>query len=186
MFQRRHPLSLTRQLWQRLWPPSGWARAGRYVYQRLLRLRASHHAIALGLAVGVFVSITPFVGFHLILALMSAFLLRASLLGAAIGTAAGNPLTFPFFWSLTYLVGCWILGLEPSLAPEPVLLDASWLALFHSHFWLIFVPMVTGSLPLGLLLAGLSYGAALWALEFYKKRQRASARVLVAPPARDS
>ena len=173
MFQRRHPLSIASQIWHLLWPPRGWGRALRYLRQRLVRLRDSHHAIALGLAVGVFVSITPFVGFHLILALAIALLLRANLLGAAIGTAAGNPLTFPLFWSLTYFLGCRILGLEPALEPAPALLDASLLA---SQFWLIFVPMVAGSLPLGLVLAGGAYGGALWALEVYKKRRAARQR----------
>ncbi len=173
MFQRRHPLSVASQIWHLIWPPRGWWRALRYLRQRLVRLRDSHHAIALGLAVGVFASITPFVGFHLILALVIAFCLRANLLGAAIGTAAGNPLTFPFFWSLTYFLGCWILGLEPNLTPAPVLLDSSLLA---SHFWPIFVPMVAGSLPLGLMLASGVYGGALWGLEFYKKRRRRGPR----------
>ena len=152
----------------------------------MIRQRASHHALALGLAVGVFASLTPFIGFHIILALAIAFLLRANLVGAAIGTALGNPLTFPFLWSLTYVSGCWILGLEPGLAAAPALLDASWLMRFQGHFWLIFVPMIVGALPLGLLAGGLAYAGALGALEFYKKRQRARLSAIGSAASRES
>lgn len=79
-----------------IWPKMGLSRAWRYLVHRMARLSASPHAIALGFAAGAFVSFTPFIGFHFILAGLLAFSLRASIIASAIGTVVGNPVTFPF------------------------------------------------------------------------------------------
>ena len=44
---------------------------------RLLRLSASPHSIAAGVAIGIAVAWTPFLGVHIIIALAIAFILRA-------------------------------------------------------------------------------------------------------------
>ncbi len=65
-------------LWQRvriaLWPRVSWGRSARYYAKRVVRLSGSPHAIALGVGVGAGVSFTPFLGFHIFLALAVAFL----------------------------------------------------------------------------------------------------------------
>ena len=59
----------------------------------------------MGAAVGVFVSFTPFLGFHLLITFALAWLLGANMIAGAIATSIGNPLTFPFIWASTYQVG---------------------------------------------------------------------------------
>lgn len=101
-------------LWSRItafiWPRGGWRRQGTYVAHRLKRLPGTPNRIAAGFASGVAVSFTPFIGFHFILAVGLAGLLRGNYIASAVGTAAGNPWTFPFIWIGTYKLGHWILG----------------------------------------------------------------------------
>ena len=51
------------------------------------------------------VSFSPFIGFHFLLAILFAYLLRGNLIAALIGTFVGNPFTFPFIWIFIYKVG---------------------------------------------------------------------------------
>ena len=66
--------------------------------------------IALGFAAGVFVSCTPFLGFHLIMASLVAWIVGGSIVAAVLGTFIGNPITYPIFWFITYEVGSLMLG----------------------------------------------------------------------------
>ena len=92
-----------------LWPKMGLKRYGTYLRKRTMRLNASPHQIAAGIASGAAVSIFPFIGFHFLLGFVLAFLTRGNMLAAAIGTALGNPLTFPFIFTATYQLGDWLL-----------------------------------------------------------------------------
>jgi len=76
-----------------------------YYFLRLTRLEASIYSISSGFACGAMVSFTPFIGFHFILALLFAFLIRGNLIASLIGTAVGNPFTFPFIWMTIYKIG---------------------------------------------------------------------------------
>ena len=82
-----------------------------YIVQRLLRLSDSSYSIAAGFACGAAVSFTPFIGFHILLAIALAHLLRSNVLAAIIGTAVGNPWTFPFIFVLLYRVGTAVMPL---------------------------------------------------------------------------
>jgi len=95
-----------------LWPRRSFRRSARYFAKRALRLRATPHAIAAGVAAGVFCSFTPFIGLHFLLAFVVAWLLRGNLVAAAFGTAVGNPITFPVIWGATLQLGRVILQHE--------------------------------------------------------------------------
>jgi uncharacterized protein len=146
-----------------------WAQSLRATGRRLVRLQSSPHEIALGCALGAFVSITPLLGVQTILAIVLALLLRASVPAAIIGTFVGNPLSWPFIWVSTYVMGLQIVGLEGAfdpaavqrnvqllwsalLDPSPQLLDAT-----ASLFWPLLWPMLAGSVPIGLLTAAIVY-----------------------------
>ena len=98
MFKRRKPLTLTETARQVFWPSMGWKRAFFYSKHRLVRLSDTTHNIALGLAIGMGVSFTPLLGTHFIQAGILAWLLRANIFSAMMGTFIGNPWTFPFIW----------------------------------------------------------------------------------------
>lgn len=131
-----------------LWPRAGFRRTARYVAHRLARLPGTPHRIAAGFAAGAAVSFTPLIGFHFIGAALLALLLRGNLLASAIGTAVGNPWTFPFIWAWTYGLGRWILGHTRGMTTLP-----AHLSLIHifDNFWSIFLPMLVGGIPTAIL-----------------------------------
>jgi uncharacterized protein (DUF2062 family) len=96
---------------------------------------------------------TPFLGFHILMALALAMLLKGNKFMALIGTWVANPLTFSFIYYLDYKVGRWVLGGETEsfmpLSLEP-------LEILHVG-WKLLLPMSVGSLILGLLAAALTY-----------------------------
>ena len=61
--------------------------------------------MSLGLATGVAISFTPFIGLHALLAMFISWVIGGSMAAALIGTLFGNPWTFPFIWYLTYEIG---------------------------------------------------------------------------------
>lgn len=142
MFKRRAPRSYVQIVSQAVWPRGGWLRAGAYVVHRVRRLPDPAHRISRGIAAGVFVSFTPFYGFHFLLAALVAWLIRGNILAAMLATFVGNPLTFPFIAAVSMEVGNWILG-QPSI-PIPKVFGAFSRASVElwSNFAAIFTPQV--------------------------------------------
>jgi hypothetical protein len=105
LFKRRNPLPLLEKIKNILWPGMGWKRTAKYYKNRTIRIQDSAHAIAAGLAIGCAVSWTPAFGTHLIQCLFFCWLFRANWLAAFLGTAFGNPWTFPVLWWISYQVG---------------------------------------------------------------------------------
>lgn len=110
MSARRSQVSWTTKLKSRLWPQEGWKAYGRNLLLRLRRMPGTPRSIAAGVACGVAISFTPFVGFHLLLAALTAWIIRGNILASALGTAAGNPWTFPFIWLSVLYTGRRMLG----------------------------------------------------------------------------
>lgn len=109
-FRRRTPVRPLERLRAIFWPRMGFRRSLRYMKLRLVRLSASPYSVAAGVAVGVAVAWTPFLGIHIIIAMAIGFVLRANLVAAALGTTFANPLTFPIIWASTWELGHIILG----------------------------------------------------------------------------
>jgi len=118
MFKRRKPLSYTQMWTEMFYPRSGWRRASKYVLHRLRRLPDRPHRVARGWACGVFISFTPFFGFHFMGAAALAWLIRGNILAALLGTFVGNPLTTPFIALTSVGLGRWILGVEGRFTPH--------------------------------------------------------------------
>lgn len=110
VFKRRHKPPLLRRIRHVLYPARGWRRGIEYLGHRIRRLPDTPERIALGFACGAFASFTPLFGLHLLLAMGLAKLLRANILASVIGTAVGNPLTFPLIASVSLALGRRILG----------------------------------------------------------------------------
>jgi len=182
MFARREKLSLLRRIRLFLFPPGGLKRAYTYIWYRARRIAASPHKVALGFACGAFVSFTPFIGFHFILAGLMAWILRGSIIASAFGTSVGNPITFPFIWWATYNLGGWLLGYEHRGEIHIELPDGMWHLLLHDPaafgeaFWEalgpVILPMTVGALPLGGICAVICYMLVKPAVERYQERRR--------------
>jgi uncharacterized protein (DUF2062 family) len=77
---------------------------------RIKDLPGDPHYVAKGMAIGVFVSMTPTIPFHTVIALALAFIFRASKIAAAIGVWFSNPLTIPIFYFTSYQAGSFLFG----------------------------------------------------------------------------
>lgn len=86
LFKRRREASVLEKIRVFLWPRRSWSRSVNYVMLRVNRLSGSAHTIALGCAAGIFVSFTPYLGFHFIIAATIAFIIGGNLLASALGT----------------------------------------------------------------------------------------------------
>jgi uncharacterized protein len=82
---------------------------------RMRQLEGNPHDIALGMALGVFVSITPIIPLQTVVAILLAFVFRGSKSAAALGTWLSNPLTIPVVYYANYKLGCSVLGYQTTL-----------------------------------------------------------------------
>lgn len=168
MFRRREPLTPARRLRRLLWPSMGLMRSGRYVAYRVARIQGSPHSVAIGMACGVAVAMTPLIGLHFPIAFVLAWLLRASVMGAMVGTIIANPWTFPAIWYSSYRLGCTLLGLAPGHDSEARLT----LAFLIDHPWQVFLPMLTGGSLMGLGAGIAAYAIAKPVIQFYQEKRR--------------
>ena len=134
-----------------VWPRVSWVRSGRYVFKRVLRLKAAPHKIAIGCAAGVFASITPLVGVQMVMAGAIALILRGSVPAAMLATFAGNPFSWPLIWGTTYALGHAMIG-QPGAAEAAAMMQG------QDTVWPILFAMLVGSIPIGLVSAAVSYG----------------------------
>lgn len=110
VFKRREKRSTGRLIREAVYPPGGWGRAVNYLYHRLRRLPDPPHRIARGIAAGVFITFSPFVGVHFFLAAFVAWAVRGNVIAGMLATLLGNPLTFPIIGASSLSMGNLVLG----------------------------------------------------------------------------
>ena len=147
MFKRRDPRSTVQKARQIVWPSMGWRRMIVYLKNRVLRLSDTPRNIALGLAIGAGVSFSPVMFTHFIQGGIIALIMRANIPAALIGTAIGNPWTFPIIWWLSITLGAGLfrafgLPAEANI-PKDVDLQMLWEMLLHEPMRL-FMPWMLG------------------------------------------
>ena len=160
IFKRRNKETFGQKMRIALWPRRSLWRSIKYLMLRVLRLTASPHVIAMGVAAGAFASFTPFLGFHFVIAFAICFVMRGSYVAAATGTFFGNPLTFPFIWGSVLTAGRWILyGPSREGAPEIKVPALSADMIWNSFdvVWPVIKAMAVGSLPVGIPVAFVIY-----------------------------
>ncbi len=157
MFKRNQKLSFPERARGFIWPRSGWRRSLQYIFHRVARIPGTPYSLAAGVACGAAMSFTPFVGLHFLMAAALAFLIRANILASAIGTAVGNPWTFPFIWVWIYELGQGLIGHEATGGEKLDFISLftsiieSFLRWDFSYFidsaFPVWFPMLVGSLP---------------------------------------
>lgn len=190
VFKRRTKRSFGQLAVETVYPRGGWLRAISYIVHRLRRLPDKPHRIARGVAAGIFVSFTPFFGFHLFIAAGLAWLMRGNMVAALLSTLVGNPLTFPFIMAISVHLGNLMLG-EPNTLHLPLIvrafarasieLWANTRALFFGHethwqslrwFLLrVFWPYTVGGLVPGIAFGIVGYYLSLPVIAAYQKRR---------------
>lgn len=128
-------------------------------------------SVARGFAVGAFWAMVPFPG-QMVGAVWSAIAWRAHIPISLLLVWMTNPLTIPPTFFGAYLFGSWMLGTPLVDLPESLTME--W---FRESFEEIWLPLVAGSLTIGVVLAVAGYFAinALWrwhVLHRWKQRRR--------------
>lgn len=163
--------------------PSRWLalrRQMRRLYVRVVRAPGDPRDIALGMAVGVLFSLSPFPFSQTFLALGVAGLLRrwtkrrVSYLAAAAGTWLTNPLTFAPIYALSTLVGRPVARAFVELVGGAVSVPGTWMsgpAVLETTLGL-----VIGAVIVGIPMAAVSYQVTLRLVESYQRRRVARQR----------
>jgi hypothetical protein len=141
----------------------------RYFYLRFRRLPGDPRKIAWGMALGVFIGVTPTIPFHMISALALAHLFGFSRVAAVMGCWFCNPLTIPIFYYASFKIGKWLLYPDhPLVLPETF--DLRELLRLG---WDINLALQTGGVILALPFGAAAYFLTLWAVKRYRQQKPA-------------
>jgi uncharacterized protein (DUF2062 family) len=87
----------------------------RTFYERFISLKGEPAQIAAGLAIGVFVGVTPTIPFHTGIIVLIGLLFRQNITAGYLGAwIVSNPLTVPVLYVTQYELGRFLLGMERS------------------------------------------------------------------------
>jgi len=145
----------------------------RRFYERFIRLKGNPQAIALGFALGLFIGMSPTMGFQMVLAAFCAALLGWNKWSAAAGVWITNPVTAPGIYAVNYWVGerllkiAWSGGTAQAVEAQGMVSGALQKT---PH---VLASVTLGGIVLGLPLAFAGYWAALWAVGRYRGKVKA-------------
>ncbi len=172
LFRQRQPAGFLDRLRIALWPRRSISRSARYYAKRVLRVKATPHAVAGGVAMGVFAGFLPLIGFQFILAATLAWITRTNILASLLGTVVSNPFTMPLIMVGTLEFGQFLLG-EQDGSPEVGKLSLSLLTLDAARIWEpLLKPMLVGAVPVGLVFALIFYIGTRGMIVVFHRRQR--------------
>jgi uncharacterized protein (DUF2062 family) len=137
----------------------------RLLWQRLLELRDTPHAIAGGVGIGVFYGFTPLFGIKTLLSLGTAWLARCSKLAAVITVSLHDVVAplWPVLLRVEYQIGFWILSNPHHLPQKLKIHDAKLSEMFHwAAFHKIGLPILIGSIVIAVPSALVCYAVAYW------------------------
>jgi uncharacterized protein (DUF2062 family) len=115
----------------------------RTFYERFISLKGETAQIAAGLAIGVFVGVTPTIPFHTGIIVLIGLLFRQNITAGYLGAwIVSNPLTVPLLYISQYELGRFLLGMERCRFELPDYTLGSITALG----WEILLPLQTGGM----------------------------------------
>ena len=124
----------------------------RYLYLRFIRLRGTAEEIARGMALGVFIGMTPTMGVQMPLAFFFAMLLKENKIAALIGVWISNPMTAIPIYTFNFKIGKYLLGTPDIKMPDFSSLNDI-LILGHD----LILPLTIGCLVVGVFAAMIAY-----------------------------
>ena len=149
----------------------------RFVYHNILHADDPPHRIALGLAIGMFVAMTPTIGAQMVLAGFLCWLFRANkVLGMAIVWLSNPATALPIFY-INYVVGNTILRRQwigqkywvDLQSPPPGWWET--VKFYWREFMVIVQPLWLGSVLLGVLFGYITYYVAYFMVRSYRMRR---------------
>lgn len=176
-----------------VWPRKGWHRGIGYYSHRIKRIPDTPQKIARGIAAGIFISFTPFLGLHLVLGIAAAWAMRGNILAGILATFFVNPVTLPFIAGTSFWTGRAVFGLGNGAADYRDLGRAffdgfvgmwqvvgSWFGFGEAPwdklliFWTeLLLPYAVGCIIPGVVFATGFYYLTIYAVSAYQRRRRA-------------
>jgi len=135
-----------------VWRGIGFVRQSKLMLTRFVRLRGLPEEIARGMALGIFVGMTPTMGLQMPIGLACAWLLKQNRIAAVLGVWVTNPATAPFIYGVEYEVGRRLLGMDYVAFPDELTLES-----VTQMGWEVVAPLWLGGILAGLLLAPVAY-----------------------------
>jgi len=115
----------------------------RQFHDRFISLQGEPEAIAMGLAIGIFIGVTPTIPFHTALIILACIALGQNVSAAYLGSwIISNPVTIPILYYTQYTLGTHLLGIDRAAF---ALADYSMSAILDTGAH-IFAPMLIGGL----------------------------------------
>ncbi|MDA7950771.1 MAG: DUF2062 domain-containing protein [Pirellulaceae bacterium] len=149
-----------------------------YIFHTVLHADDPPHSLALGIAIGLFVTFTPTVGFQMVLVFLLAWLFRAN---KAVGLPIvwiSNPATIVPIFGFCYVLGNRILGLEEIEATFwEQLRNPDVFGFFRRirFYWMTFMdivwPLWVGSLVIATAVAALGYLLSYYGICAYRLKR---------------
>ncbi|MCA9070443.1 MAG: DUF2062 domain-containing protein [Planctomycetaceae bacterium] len=157
-------------------------RAPRTLLWQILALEDTHHSKALGVAIGMFIGMTPTVGIQMILVMVTAVItskfFQFNRVAALLTVYISNPLTMlPIYW-MDYKVGTWFVPGDATRDQFAQILEyhgfREWWETILGLFVTIGTPLIVGSLIVASVCSLLSYPLMRWLLHFIPTRKEPS------------
>ena len=142
----------------------------RFIFYKVIRIRGTPEEISRGLALGIFVGMTPTMGFQMAIGAFIAALLKQNIIATALAVWITNPFTFIPIYSFNYQVGKFILNSpghrnisEKTFSSMKTLIGRGWD--FFYTLWF-------GSIVVGIVLSVIIYYLCVPAIKKYKEKLR--------------
>lgn len=158
-----------------------WWSGPRQILRYILGLDDTHHSIALGTAIGMFIGMTPTVGIQMIIVMIVAFLTKPffhfNRVAALITVYISNPLTMVPIYYLDYKVGCIFFESHYTMADFEKILEyesfAGWWETITNLFVGVGLPLIVGSLVVAVVCSLPTYPVMRFLLKrFHRRRPR--------------
>jgi uncharacterized protein (DUF2062 family) len=169
-----------------------WRVAARRALRRIVYSESSASSIAGGMALGIFIGLTPTFGFQMIPAAFFAALFRVNILAAVVAVWITNPFTAAFIYYTEYMLGTVILPFGPGsdtasgiarLAEKvsAISMVDMWntvgaaIGAFLSLGSDVITRLIIGSLVAATAGAGITYPVTFWAVRYVRGRRKVDA-----------
>ncbi|MFH1981272.1 MAG: DUF2062 domain-containing protein [Pseudomonadota bacterium] len=140
----------------------------RKTYERFLKIRGTPREIALGFALGLFVGMSPTMGFQMAIAVFLAALFKLNKISAAAAVWITNPVTAPIIYGMTYFVGAHMIGM-PEITLTPEAFSVTSFITFFKQTPRIFWAMTLGGVVIGVPVAIAGYVMVHSAVDKYQR-----------------
>ncbi len=148
----------------------------RFFVYRVLSLDDTPHRIALGVAIGVFVTWTPTIGLQMALTIALSALFRANKFVGVPFVWISNPLTIIPIYGPSYLLGCWLTGAHFKglhVLSNAIHFQGGWVDKVNAWFtatYHIFWELWVGSVVVATILGILTYFAVFRAVIVFRRK----------------